>query len=84
MDSNREWIRRVTANRPLNIKGQQGASVSLFPGNPCIGVTSNGLKWDLDNNDLSFNKVWSQSNECSLNETNISLRIGCLLIILQK
>ncbi len=83
-DSRLEWIQRVTADTPLIIKGQQGATISLLPGSPCVGVSSTGLKWELDYQDFSFEGNWSQSNICSSNEIKISVRSGNLLVFLQK
>lgn len=84
IDSTKEWVRRVTSLTPLNIVGQEGATLSLLPLSSCSGVTTSGLKWKLENENLSRDSIFSQSNYCSSNSVNISLQSGNLLVFLQK
>ncbi|MBT3667925.1 MAG: thiamine diphosphokinase [Opitutae bacterium] len=84
IDSEKEWICRVTAKTPLVLKGQEGATLSLLPGSPCRGVSSSGLKWEIIEQDFSFDENMSQSNLCSSNEVEISVLSGNLLVFLQK
>ena len=83
-DSEKEWVRRVTAKAPLTIIGQEGATVSLIPITFCKPVSSVGLKWEMKNQDLSSDASFSQSNLCLKNGASISLTAGTLLVILQK
>ena len=84
IDSRKEWLRRVTSLTPLNIVGQEGATLSLLPLSSCLGVSASGLKWKLENENLSRDSIFSQSNFCSSNSVNISLQSGNLIVFLQK
>ncbi len=84
IDSRKEWLRRVTSLTPLNIVGQEGATLSLLPLSSCSGVSASGLKWKLENENLSLDSIFSQSNFCSSNSVNISLQSGNLIVFLQK
>ncbi len=83
-DSESEWVRRVTPETPLEIKGQEGATVSLIPLNECRSVSSTGLKWEIKEKDFTFENISSQSNLCTTNKISVSLSQGSLLVILQK
>ncbi len=83
-DSEKEWIRRVTPETPLEIMGQKGATVSLLPLYPCKSVSTTGLEWEIKDKDFSLEGTASQSNVFKANESRISLSEGNLLVILQK
>jgi thiamine pyrophosphokinase len=84
LDSSKEWIYRVTVDTPLVIKGQEGATISLLSGDSCQGVSSQGLKWEINEEEFSFVGQLSQSNLCISNEVKISVQSGNLLVFLQK
>lgn len=84
LDSSKEWICRVTVDTPLIIKGQEGATISLLSGDSCQGVSSQGLKWEINDEKFSFVGKLSQSNLCISNEVKISVQSGNLLVFLQK
>ncbi len=84
LDSSKEWICRVTVDTPLIIKGQEGATISLLTGDSCQGVSSQGLKWEINDEKFSFVGKLSQSNLCISNEVKISVQSGNLLVFLQK
>tara|TARA_B110000008_G_scaffold278233_1_gene321443 strand:- start:2132 stop:2770 length:639 start_codon:yes stop_codon:yes gene_type:complete len=84
IDSSKEWVCRVTVDTPLIIKGQEGATISLLPRDSCLGVSSTGLKWEINEEDFSFVGKVSQSNLCASNEVKISVQSGNLLVFLQK
>ena len=84
MDSGDEWIRRVTPSTSAEVRGMEGATISLIPQRINTVVHSSGLKWELENEVLSWIYQFSQSNEFVSDFSKISVLSGALLIILQK
>ena len=84
MDSGDEWIRRVTPSTSAEVRGMEGATISLIPQRINTVVHSSGLKWELENEVLSWSYQFSQSNEFVSDFSKISVLSGALLIILQK
>ena len=84
MDSDDEWIRRVTPSASAEVRGMKGATISLVPQRINTVVRSSGLKWELDNEVLSWSNQFSQSNELVSDFSKISVLSGSLLILLQK
>ena len=83
-DDRIEWIRRVTPSTPLKLSGCKGKSLSVLSFVECNGVSSTGLKWELENDRLSPIEKFSQSNLCVRNEVEISTSRGTLLVIIPK
>jgi len=83
-DDEREWIRRVTRETPLRLVGRNNAKVSLLPLTPCSKVSTTGLKWDLEDVSLAYDKGMSQSNLAASDLVTISCDSGNLFTILQK
>jgi thiamine pyrophosphokinase len=84
MDSDDEWIRRVTPSASAEVRGMEGATISLIPQRLNTIVCSSGLKWELENEVLSWSSQFSQSNELVSDFSKISVLSGSLLILLQK
>lgn len=61
-----------------------GQTLSFFPlGNPCSGISSVGLKWELQN--CTFNQnAMSLSNLCLDDSFTLEIKEGCLICCLQK
>ncbi|MDA8824187.1 thiamine diphosphokinase [Opitutales bacterium] len=84
LDSGDEWIRRVSPSTSAEVRGMEGATISLIPQRINTVVHSSGLKWELENEVLSWSYQFSQSNEFVSDFSKISVLSGALLIILQK
>ena len=83
-DDEKEWVRRVTGQSPLRLVGRNGAHVSLLPLTPCSKVSTTGLKWNLEEQDLSHYEGSSQSNLAVSDSVTVSCSSGNLFVILQK
>lgn len=84
LDSENEWIKRVTKNKPAVVKGRAGGTISLISQSPQSLVSTSGLKWNLTDYMLSWGGKISQSNEFSSDISEISVKSGTLLIFIQK
>ncbi|KXK11030.1 MAG: thiamine pyrophosphokinase [Chloroflexi bacterium OLB14] len=68
----------------LQVKGRSGDVISLIPYQGNVeGVTTQNLKWKLNNETLFFNKTRGISNEMTANVATISITSGLLLIVHQ-
>ncbi|MBX3036092.1 MAG: thiamine diphosphokinase [Anaerolineales bacterium] len=68
----------------VEVKGRSGEIVSLIPwGGNVEGVTTQNLKWKLNNETLSFDKTRGISNEMISDIASISITKGLLLIVHQ-
>ena len=83
-DDEKEWVRRVTGQTPLRLVGRNRAHVSLLPLTPCSKVSTTGLKWNLEEQDLSHDQGSSQSNLAVSDLVTVSCDSGNLFVILQK
>lgn len=64
------------------IEAEIGDIVSLIPLSPQVdGVTTNGLRWALDNAKLDFGSTLSISNEMTIPRASIKINAGKLLVI---
>jgi thiamine pyrophosphokinase len=67
------------------ICGKIGDTVSLLPfGGPAHGITTQGLRWELQEASLPFERSRGVSNVLEAAEARLSLRDGMLLIIYQS
>jgi len=83
-DDEKEWVRRVTGQAPLRLVGRNRTHVSLLPLTPCSKVSTTGLKWNLEEQDLSHYEGSSQSNLAVSDLVTVSCSSGNLFVILQK
>lgn len=68
----------------VEVKGRSGDIVSLIPwGGNVEGVTTQNLKWKLNNETLYFDKTRGISNEMISDTAKISITKGSLLIVHQ-
>lgn len=68
----------------LQVKGRSGDVISLIPYQGNVeGVTTQNLKWKLNNETLFFNKTRGISNEMISDVATISITSGLLLIVHQ-
>ena len=79
-----EILKICRNNQPRNIYGKIGSLVSLIPVNGDVqGVTTNNLKWNLENEKLSSSRALGISNVLLDNEADIEIKSGSLLIVQQ-
>lgn len=83
-DDEKEWVRRVTRETPLRLVGRNNTKISLLPLTPCSKVSTTGLKWNLEERDLSQEQGSSQSNLAVSDLVTVSSSSGNLFVILQK
>jgi thiamine pyrophosphokinase len=80
--SNNEYIYFLRS--PTTIKGNNGDIISLIPwGEPVLGVTTTGLKFPLNNEELLPDRSRGISNVMSSNEAIIQFKKGNLLCVQQ-
>jgi thiamine pyrophosphokinase len=78
--SSRGWAHVLRRRRILH--GDVGAMVSLIPiGGAAMGVTTNGLKWELSGDDLEPGSTRGVSNVMRAPVADIKLESGCLLVV---
>jgi thiamine pyrophosphokinase len=78
--SSRGWAHVLRHRRILH--GDVGAMVSLIPiGGAAMGVTTNGLKWELSGDDLEPGSTRGVSNVMRAPVADIKLESGCLLVV---
>jgi thiamine pyrophosphokinase len=81
----RSTIRLLSAAgaiRRLEIRGERGDLVSLFPfGGAADGVTTRGLRFPLDEERLELGPSRGLSNELTGNTASVSVRAGSVLVI---
>ena len=71
---------RIVESR-LSFKGEKGGFVSLVPLCNCFGVTTEGLKYPLEDAKLKFGYGVGVSNVMEGNEAMVSVEKGILLVI---
>jgi thiamine pyrophosphokinase len=75
-------IFRVTRDCPFSREVLSGTTVSLIPFTHCMGVTTKGLHWNLDNTDMGPGLQLGQSNRMDDDHLSVSIQQGCLYLIL--
>jgi thiamine pyrophosphokinase len=83
-DDEHEFVSRITPDSDLSLLGRAGASLSIIPIGDCEGVTSNGLEWELENMNFSWNRRISQSNRCVSDDVTVSCTQGILYAFISK
>jgi thiamine pyrophosphokinase len=80
---NQEHIYGITEK--LQVSGKRGDTISLLPwGGDVEGVTTEGMKWELQNEPFPFGPARGISNVMMQDHVTITLKIGVLLVIHQK
>ncbi|MDO4975501.1 MAG: thiamine diphosphokinase [Alphaproteobacteria bacterium] len=69
--------------KKYSLKTQPGTKISIF-GIPHCKISTNGLKWELDNELLEFPGKNSSLNRAQKSEITIDITEGCALIIIYK
>ncbi len=72
--------RILSSGSTLEVEGKEKHLCSMLPLIFCTGVTTSGLKWNLENRDLSLGNLISCSNEIIESPATISLSSGVLLV----
>jgi len=81
-----EWVagraRVRVVHDAVELHGSVGDVVSLVPfGGPVRGVSTTGLRWPLDDEDLPYGSTRGVSNEFARPVANVRIRSGTLLAI---
>jgi thiamine pyrophosphokinase len=64
------------------IEGQRGDTVSLIPlGSDATGITTQGLEWTLDGDELRFGATRGVSNVLTAEQASVRVRQGLLLCV---
>lgn len=84
LDSQDEFIRRVTPARAAKFTGILGQTISLFPQVDCEGVVTRGLEWELSDAEMGVGKILGQSNRAVSEQVEIRIESGSLLAITPK
>jgi thiamine pyrophosphokinase len=80
---NQEHIYTVTTT--IQIVGSKGNTISILPwGGDAFGVTTQGMKWELENATLPFGPARGISNIMVQAEVHIAVEQGVLLVIHQQ
>ena len=68
-----------------HLSGQPGDTVSLLPiGGDAVGVTTNGLEWELDSDVLCFGPARGVSNRFTGDQATIDVQQGLLLCVVTR
>lgn len=79
--TDRGWSHVVRGRRIIH--GDVGAIISLIPmGGPALGVTTKGLKWNLEGAALEHGTTHGVSNEFVAPVADITVNQGCLLAVI--
>ncbi len=81
-----EWragrARLYAVHDRIEVNGTLGSSISLLAvGGAVRGVTTSGLRWNLDREDLEPGSTRGVSNEFRQNQASITIEAGTLLVI---
>jgi thiamine pyrophosphokinase len=83
-DDDQEWMRRVTPSCPLSLHGRKGANLSILPLCESSGVTTKGLQWELNSENIGGSKIVGQSNRCKSDLVEIKCETGNFFVFLEK
>jgi thiamine pyrophosphokinase len=84
-----EWIagaaRVAVVRHHVQLHGVPGQTISLIPsGGDVTGVTTSGLRWELDRDDLRFGSTRGVSNAFARPVATVSVASGCLLAVVPE
>ena len=82
--SDREIIHRITPECPLDASPPTDTLLSLIPFCSCHGVSTAGLKWDLDSAEMGVGAQLGQSNIVYADRIEVEIGSGCMYCILQS
>ncbi len=72
----------ITPEMPAELTGRPGKLLSLIPlTTEVVGVTSHGLKWDLNDRTFMIGQPFGVSNEFTADIADVSVKKGVLLCI---
>ncbi len=74
-------VRAVTAGRSAELAVSIGDTVTLLPIGDASGITTNGLRWPLDNASLTTGTSMGVSNEAISDHLSIGIHSGSILVI---
>ncbi len=74
-------IRIATGQRHVVLTDPPGTTVSVLPIGDAVGVTTDGLRWALDDDDLGSGTSRGISNEVIDSPARVSVRSGRVLVI---
>ena len=74
-------VRAVTPTRPIVIHGAPADLVSLLPAGDVQGVSTTGLRWKLDHDDLRLGTTRGLSNEMTGTRATVSVADGAVIVI---
>jgi thiamine pyrophosphokinase len=74
-------IRAASPAAPVRLRGSVGSIVSLVPAGDVVGVTTTGLEWSLDAEDLASGTTRGLSNIMTSSAASISVHAGHLLVV---
>jgi thiamine pyrophosphokinase len=75
----------VHPHRPATFAGSPGDTVSILPiGGDAIGVTTSGLRWALDNEQLVSGSTRGISNEMTTDRVTVLLSSGVALVVHER
>ncbi len=84
-----EWIagaaRIVVVRHHAQLHGVPGQTVSLLPtGGDVTGISTSGLRWELDGDDLRFGSTRGVSNGFARPVATVRITSGCLLAVVPE
>ncbi len=77
-------IRVATPSRAVEVAGSLGDILSLIPSGQVVGVTTEGLRWQLDDDTLEAGSTRGLSNEMTAPRASVSVRSGRLLVVAER
>lgn len=78
-------IHIVTTEYPrLLIEGKQGRILSMIAAPHCIGITSEGLQYQMNNHELIFGQSESTSNAIANEQATVSIEQGTAIIMIES
>lgn len=79
-----EYSTYFFAKKKMSLKNVTGKTISLYPFPEAVGVTTKGLKWPLDHENLNLTKRIGTRNIADAETVEITYTSGDLIIIVSK